>query len=45
MEEMINFYDILDGKHEGKRDSEGLGVDGKIILEWVLEDMDWTGSG
>jgi hypothetical protein len=31
-----NACDILVGKPEGKGYSEDLGVDGKIILEWIL---------
>jgi hypothetical protein len=33
MGQMTNAYKILVGKPEGKRLSEELGVDGKIILE------------
>jgi hypothetical protein len=33
MEEMRNAYNILIGKPKGKKHSEDLGVDGKIILE------------
>jgi hypothetical protein len=33
---MRNAYNILVGKPEGKNHSEDLGVDGKIILEWIL---------
>jgi hypothetical protein len=35
---MRNAYTILIGKPEGKRrdHSEDLGVDGRIILEWIL---------
>jgi hypothetical protein len=29
-------YKILVGKPEGKNNSKNLGVDGKIILEWIL---------
>jgi len=29
-------YRILVGKPEGKDDAEVLGVDGKIILKWIL---------
>jgi hypothetical protein len=36
MGEMINAYSILVGKPEGKNHSEKLGVDGRIILEWML---------
>jgi hypothetical protein len=33
--EMRNAYKILVVKQEGKDDSEDLGLDGKIILEWI----------
>jgi hypothetical protein len=33
---MRNAYKIFVGKLEGKRNSEELCVDGKIILEWIL---------
>jgi hypothetical protein len=33
---MRNAYNILVGKHEGKRKLEDLGVDGRIILELIL---------
>jgi hypothetical protein len=33
---MRNAYSILAGKPEGKNHLEDLGVDGKIILEWIL---------
>jgi len=33
---MRNAYKILVGKPKGKRHSEEVGVDGKIILEWIL---------
>jgi hypothetical protein len=36
MGEMINTYDILVGKSEGTDHSEDLGIDGRIILEWIL---------
>jgi hypothetical protein len=34
-------------ENEGENHSEDLGVDGRIILEWILGDCDgkvWTGS-
>jgi hypothetical protein len=34
--EMRNVFKILVGKPEGKNHSEELGVDGWIILEWIL---------
>jgi len=46
MEEMRNAYKIFVGKPEGKNYSEDLGVDGKIILEWILRKWNvevWTG--
>jgi hypothetical protein len=30
-------YSILFGKPGGKRHSKDLGIDGKIILKWILE--------
>jgi hypothetical protein len=36
MEEMRNAYKILVGELERKRHSEDVGLDGKIILEWIL---------
>jgi hypothetical protein len=36
MGEMRNTYKILFGKHEGKTHLEDLGVDGKVILKWIL---------
>jgi hypothetical protein len=42
MGEMRNAYNFLDGKFEGKRNSEDLGVEGKIILEWILGKLDLT---
>jgi hypothetical protein len=45
MGKMRNGYKILVGKPEGKIRLEDLGVDGKIILEWILgkrwEDVNW----
>jgi hypothetical protein len=38
---MRNSYKILVGKPERKNHSEDLGVDGKIILEWILGN--WVG--
>jgi hypothetical protein len=37
MEEMRNSYNILIGKSERKNHLEDLGIDGGIILEWILE--------
>jgi hypothetical protein len=34
---MRNAYSIFNGNPEGKNNSEDLGVDGMIILEWILE--------
>jgi hypothetical protein len=35
MVEMRNGYKILVGKLKGRDHSEDLGVDGRIILEWI----------
>jgi hypothetical protein len=46
MGEMRNAYNILVGKSEGKRPLGRLGIDGKIILEWILGiygEWVWTG--
>jgi hypothetical protein len=46
MGEIINAYNILVGKPEGKTQLEDLGVDGYTILEWVLGKQSgkmWTG--
>jgi len=43
---MSNAYNILVGKAAGKRSHEDLGVDRKIILEWMLRKHGgkvWTG--
>jgi hypothetical protein len=36
---------MLIGKPEGKRTLEDLGVDGRIILEWIMDlrDIGWEG--
>jgi len=36
MVQMRNAYNILVGKLEGKRPLEDVGLDGRIILEWIL---------
>jgi hypothetical protein len=36
MEDVRNAYKTLVGKPEGKRPLEDLGIDGSIILKWVL---------
>jgi hypothetical protein len=36
MREMKNEYNTLVAKPEGTDHSEDLGVDGKIILEWIF---------
>jgi hypothetical protein len=44
--EMRNAYKILSGKSEGRDHSEDLGVDRRIILEWILGKWGrktWTG--
>jgi hypothetical protein len=36
---MRDFYKMLVGKHvKGRDNSEDLGVDGRIILEWILRE-------
>jgi hypothetical protein len=42
MGEMRNSYRILVEKPEGKYEAEDMGVGGRIILEWVLEE--WGGK-
>jgi hypothetical protein len=37
MGEMRNAYKILVAKAKGRENSEDLGVDANIILEWILE--------
>jgi hypothetical protein len=37
MREVRNAYTISVGNLKGKDHTEELGVDGKIILEWILE--------
>jgi len=37
MEKKIKAFKVLMGKHEGKNRFEGLGVDGNIILKWILK--------
>jgi len=37
MRDMRNAYKILVRKSKGKKPSEDLGIDGKIILECILE--------
>jgi hypothetical protein len=42
MEEVRNTYEIFVEKLEGKNHSDDLGVDGRIILEWILGwDVEW----
>jgi hypothetical protein len=36
MGEVRNAYNILSEKLKGRDHTEDLGVDGKIILEWIL---------
>jgi len=46
MGEIINAYRILVGKLEWRNSLEDLGVDGRIILEWILGKWGvwmWTG--
>jgi hypothetical protein len=40
--EMRNAYKILVGNLNEKDHSENLGVDGKIVLEWILRKV-WVG--
>jgi hypothetical protein len=37
MEEVTNTCKTLVGKPKGKKHSEDLGVDGRILLKWTLE--------
>ena len=45
MSERRDAYRVLVGKAEGRRQLEDTGVDGSIILKWILEKwnggMDW----
>ena len=50
MEKGRSAFKILTGKSTGKRPLEGLGVDGRTILEWTLKryqcgELGWFGSG
>jgi len=51
MGDMRNAYNISVGKPEAKRKLEDLGVNGRIILEWILgkwkgrRGLDSSGSG
>jgi hypothetical protein len=36
MGDMRNLYKVLVRKYEGKRPFEKLGIDRRIILEWIL---------
>jgi hypothetical protein len=46
MEELRNHAKFWSGILKGRDHSDGLGVDGSIILRWILrigyEDMDWV---
>jgi hypothetical protein len=37
VEEIRNAYNTLVGNLKGRDNSEELGVDGRIILDWILE--------
>jgi hypothetical protein len=46
MRDIKNPYRILVGKPEGKNHLQDLGVDGKMILKWILQELVmrmWTG--
>jgi hypothetical protein len=50
MGEMIKAHKILVGNRKGKDHSEDLGVDGKVIFNWILKiqagrGIDSSGSG
>jgi hypothetical protein len=38
-------YKVLVGKPEGRRLLEDRGVDGRIILKWILQKWDWAWTG
>jgi hypothetical protein len=47
MGESRGVYRVLDGEPEGKSHLEDPGVDGRIVLRWILRKWDvgvWTGS-
>ena len=47
MEQTRGVYLVLVGGPEGKRPLGDLGVEGRIILRWILRKLDvglWTGS-
>jgi len=37
MREMRNVYSVLVRNLKGRDDSQDLGIDGKVILEWIFE--------
>jgi len=39
--EVNDAYNILTGKREGRDHSEDIGIDGKMILEWILGNGVW----
>jgi hypothetical protein len=40
---MRNEYKILIGNSEGKKTLEDPGVDGRIIIKWILGKQGWEG--
>jgi hypothetical protein len=40
---MRHAYKVVVGKPERRDLSEDIGVDGRIILEWILKEIGWEG--